>query len=923
MTLAAVSLDDKYTLESGRVYLSGVQAMVRLPMMQRQRDRAAGLETAGFISGYRGSPLGGYDLNLWRARRFLANNDIRFEPGINEDLAATAVWGSQQLNVLPGAKYDGVFAIWYGKGPGLDRSGDPIKHGNFAGASPHGGVLVMVGDDHGAKSSSLAHQSDHAFIHFGMPVFNPATVQDYLDLGLYGWALSRYSGCWVGFKCVTETVDSSASVSVDPERVEIKIPEDFEMPEGGLNMRWPDSPLAQEERLFRHRLRAVEAFARANRLDRVTIDGPRRRLGIVTSGKAYLDVRQALDELGLGEAEAAELGLSVYKVAMPWPLEPEGLRRFAQGLEEIVVVEEKRPVIEDQVAKLLYNLDGERPRLVGKGDERGAPLLPVDGELTPAGVARAIGGRLLRLAPTPELERRVKELPPDLTLPPWGGGPADSLVRLPYFCSGCPHNTSTNVPEGSLAMAGIGCHSMAIWMPERHTLFFSQMGGEGVPWIGQAPFTETKHIFQNLGDGTYYHSGLLAIRASVAAGVNITYKILFNDAVAMTGGQPVEGQITVPEIARQVEAEGVKRIVVVSDEPDKYPPGAGFPARATFHHRDELDRLQRELRQWPGVSALIYDQTCAAEKRRRRKRGEYPDPPRRMFINDAVCEGCGDCSVQANCVSIEPVETEFGRKRRINQSSCNKDYSCLRGFCPSFVTVHGGAPRKLSGSAGGKAGAESKLFAALPLPQVADASSPYGVLVTGIGGTGVITVGALLGMAAHLEGKGCSVLDMTGLSQKNGAVATHIRIADNSEDLHSVRIASRGADLLLGCDIVVASGAEALSRVAPGRAHAVINSHLLPTPAFQTNPDLELSAEGMKRAIREAAGENRSDFVDATGLATAMASPSSAASCPSASRPSSAPSSSTGWRWRPTGAPSPGAASPPTTRRRWRRRRGP
>ena len=873
MTLATVSLDDKYALESGRVYLNGVQALVRLPMMQRQRDAAAGLKTAGFISGYRGSPLGGYDINLWRARRFLENNDIVFEPGINEDLAATAVWGSQQLNVLPGAKYDGVFAIWYGKGPGLDRSGDPLKHGNFAGASPHGGVLVMVGDDHGAKSSSLAHQSDHAFIHFGMPIFNPATVQDYLDLGLYGWALSRYSGCWIGFKCVTETVDSSASVSVDPHRVEIVMPEDFEMPEGGVHMRWPDSPLAQEERLFRYRLQAVQAFARANRLDRTVIDGPRRRLGIVTSGKAYLDVRQALDELGLDEGRAADLGLSIYKVAMPWPLEPEGARRFCAGLDEVLVVEEKRPVIEDQLAKLLYNLDrGERPRLIGKRDEVGAPLLPEDGELTPAGVARVLGGRLLRLAPEPELERRLGALPAPVAAAPWGGGPADSLVRLPYFCSGCPHNTSTNVPEGSLALAGIGCHSMAIWMPERRTMFFSQMGGEGVPWIGQAPFTEMKHVFQNLGDGTYYHSGLLAIRAAAAAGVNITYKILFNDAVAMTGGQPVEGSITVPEIARQVEAEGVKRIAVVSDEPDKYPPGSGFPACATFHHRDDLDKLQRELREWPGVSALIYDQTCAAEKRRRRKRGEYPDPPKRVFINDAVCEGCGDCNVQANCVAIEPVETEFGRKRRINQSSCNKDFSCLKGFCPSFVTVHGGTPRKLSQSPGVRsaAGRAAELFAELPLPGSADSSSPYGILVTGIGGTGVVTVGALLGMAAHLEGKGCSVLDMTGLSQKNGAVATHIRIADEARDLHSVRIASRGADLLLGCDIVVAAGEDALTRLAPGRVHAVVNSHLVPTPAFQTNPDLELSAEGMIRAIREAAGENRSDFVDASGLATAL-----------------------------------------------------
>jgi indolepyruvate ferredoxin oxidoreductase len=703
-----------------------------------------------------------------------------------------------------------------------------------------------------------------------MPVFNPATVQDYLDYGLYGFAMSRYSGCWIGFKAITDTVESSASVSVDPQRLEIVTPEDFEMPDGGVHIRWPDAPIAQEDRQFHHKLKAAEAFARANGLDRTVIEAPRGRLGIVTTGKAYLDVRQALDELGIDDARARDLGISIYKVAMPWPLEPEGARRFAQAHEEILVVEEKRALIEDQLAKLLYSLEGPRPRLLGKSDESGAPLVDDRGELTPPDVARAIGSRLLRAVTDAELEARVNELPPPLSVQPWGAGSqTQSLTRLPYYCSGCPHNTSTNVPEGSFAQAGIGCHSMAMWMPERRTIFFSHMGGEGVTWIGQAPFTELNHMFQNLGDGTYYHSGLMAIRAAVAAGVNITYKILFNDAVAMTGGQPVEGQLTVPEITRQVHAEGVSRIMVVSDEPDKYPMGSNFATGVTFHHRDDLDRLQRELREVPGATVLVYDQTCAAEKRRRRKRNQFPDPPRRIFINEAVCEGCGDCSVVANCVSLEPVETELGRKRRINQSSCNKDYSCLKGFCPSFVTVHDGAVRKLPKAATGADAAEDP-FADLPPPQPAAASEPYSMLVTGIGGTGVVTIGALLGMAAHIEGKGCSVLDVAGLAQKNGAVTSHIRIADNPDDLNAVRIASRGADLLLGCDIVVAAGPDAQPKIASGKTHAVINSHVVPTAAFQTNPDLDLSVQGMQRIIRESAGDNLTDFVDASGTATAL-----------------------------------------------------
>ena len=606
-------LEDRYTRLAGRVYLTGVQALVRLPLDQRRRDDAAGLRTAGFISGYRGSPLGTYDLALWQAKALLDEHRVRFEPGVNEDLAATAVWGSQQANLLPGPKYDGVFGMWYGKGPGVDRSCDALKHGNYAGASPTGGVLVLTGDDPGAKSSSIAHQSEHALIHCGIPVLNPSSVQEYLDLGLQGFALSRYSGSWVGFKCLTDTVDSAASVEVGPERVRVRLPEGFERPPG-LHIGWTNYPLQVEARLYQQRLPAVQAFARANGLDREALGGPRRRFGIVTAGKAYLDVRQALDELGVGDALAAELGLAVYKVALTWPLEPEGARRFCDGLEDVLVVEEKRPVIEEQLARLLYN-EERRPRLLGKRDERGAPLVPSDRELAPALVAHAIRGWLERRAP--ELARRLRApvAPPP---PPAPGG----LMRLPSFCSGCPHSGSTVVPEGSIAQGGIGCHGMAVWLPERRTLAVTQMGAEGANWIGQAPFTSVPHIFQNMGDGTYFHSGLLAIRAAVAAGVNITYKLLVNGAVAMTGGQPIEGEpmdgaITAPQIARQLASEGVQRIAVLSDHPEKYPPGA-FQPGVSVHHRDEILTVQKALRETPGVTALVYDQTCAAEARRLR-----------------------------------------------------------------------------------------------------------------------------------------------------------------------------------------------------------------------------------------------------------------------------------------------------------------
>jgi indolepyruvate ferredoxin oxidoreductase len=865
MTLAAVTLDDKYSLESGRVFLTGTQALVRLPMMQRRRDEAAGLDTACFVTGYRGSPLGGLDLAMNRARRFLEANRIHFQPGINEDLAATAVWGSQQAGLFGDAKHDGVFAMWYGKGPGVDRSGDAMRHGNLAGSSKLGGVLLIAGDDHTCKSSTTAHQTEYAFMDYGIPVLNPAGVQEFLDLGLYGWAMSRYSGCWVAFKTVAETVDSSASVYVDPHRVEIATPEDFEMPEGGLNIRLADTPLQQEMRLHRYKLYAALAFARANRLNRTVIDSPRRRFGIVTCGKSYLDVRQALDDLGIDEAHAAEIGLSVYKVGMTWPLERQGIRHFAEGLEEILVVEEKRALVENQLKEQLYNWDERvRPRVIGKFDEAGEWILPSADELTPARIARVIARRIGRFYTSERIRERLAFLEAKeraLT------GHKPPIQRVPYFCSGCPHNSSTKVPEGSRALAGIGCHYMVQWM-DRNTHTFTQMGGEGVTWVGQAPFSKTPHVFQNLGDGTYYHSGILAIRACVAANVNITFKILYNDAVAMTGGQPVDGPLDVPRLAHQLRAEGVGRIAVVSDEPEKYPTAGAFPPGATVHHRDALDRLQREMREIPGVTAIVYDQTCAAEKRRRRKRGLMPDPPKRVFINEAVCEGCGDCGTQSNCLSIQPVETEFGRKRAIDQSSCNKDFSCLKGFCPSFVTIHGGRPRKRKA---GTAGQEDGAFAAtLPTPALPVTAEPYGILITGVGGTGVVTIGALLGMAAHLEGKGCSVLDMTGLAQKGGAVFSHVRIADRPEDIHAVRIAAGGARLLLGCDIVVAGGFDALAKVQQGRTWSIINAHETMTGDFTRLPDLAFPGQRLQEVIAETTGRDRTVFVDGTRLATAL-----------------------------------------------------
>ncbi|PJJ97709.1 indolepyruvate ferredoxin oxidoreductase [Lysobacteraceae bacterium NML91-0213] len=860
------TLEHKYTRTEGRIYLSGVQALVRLPLMQRLRDQAAGLDTGGFVSGYRGSPLGGFDLELWRARKYLEEARVKFQPGLNEDLGATMVWGTQQTGLFPGATVDGVYAMWYGKGPGVDRCGDVFKHGNAAGTSRHGGVLALAADDHACRSSTLPHGSEGEFTSALMPILNPAGVQDILDMGLVGWAMSRYTGRWVGFKTIAETVESSASVDVNPFALQIATPDDFELPPGGLNIRWPDPPMEQEMRLHRYAVKAAQAFARANRIDRVVVDSPNARLGIVTTGKSYLDVLQALEYLGLDARACADLGIRVYKVGMTWPLEPVGIRAFARGLEDILVVEEKLSFIESQMKEMFYNFDGRRPSIVGKYDEDGQWILPSTGELTPATIAAVIARRIQRFHDSEQIRQTLawmQQKESALALP------RAQFPRVPHYCSGCPHNTSTKVPEGSRAQAGIGCHYMVTWM-DRATDTFTHMGGEGVTWAGQAAFTETRHIFQNLGDGTYFHSGSLAIRQAIAARVNITYKILYNDAVAMTGGQPVDGTLTVPDIAHQMRAEGVQTIVLLSDDIAKWSDPSIFPAGVEFHDRKELDAVQQRLREVPGVSILIYDQTCATEKRRRRKRGRLPDPAKRVFVNTLVCEGCGDCGKKSFCVSVLPQETEFGRKRAIDQSNCNKDYSCVEGFCPSFVTMHGGKPRK-----GRKVNAAERL-ADLPQPVFAsDLSQPWNILITGVGGTGVVTIGALLGMAGHLEGRGSTVLDQTGLAQKGGAVTTHIRFAKTPADIHAVRIAAGEADLVLGCDMVVVNDYWALSKIREGRSHVVLNSYEAMPGSFTTRPDMEFPAADIISAVRNALGGDaaRADalnVVDATQLATAL-----------------------------------------------------
>ncbi|MCZ8184583.1 MAG: indolepyruvate ferredoxin oxidoreductase family protein [Beijerinckiaceae bacterium] len=864
--LKDVTLDDKYDLAAEQVFLSGTQAVVRMLLMQQERDRRAGLNTAGFVSGYRGSPLGGLDQQLFRAGKQLKRHDIVFQPGLNEDLAATACWGTQQAEMRGEGKYQGVFALWYGKGPGVDRTGDVFRHANMAGSSKFGGVVCLSGDDHTAESSTNAHQTEFNFVDTMIPILNPAGVQEILDFGLHAFALSRYAGVWVAVKGVKDNVESTASVDGRIDRVSIAIPNDFEMPPGGLNIRPRDNFLEQEARLHEYKRAAVLAYFRANKLDKMIYTGGRKpRMGIISVGKNYLDVMQALDILGIDAEKADRLGLKLLKLASPWPVDPDLLKDFVQDIDLCMVVEEKRSLIEVQVREELYG-SKHQPVVVGKKDEQGQWLFPVKGALDPNDIAIAVGSRLLARQDDAELAQRVERIRRAQGVL---SETVDLATRTPYFCSGCPHNSSTKVPEGGRAYAGIGCHYMVQWM-DRETEGFTQMGGEGTNWIGEAPFSTRDHVFQNLGDGTYNHSGVLALRWAIATKTNITYKILFNDAVAMTGGQHHEGNLTPDMIARQVRAEGVDRIAVVSDEPEKYGPEYTWPAGVSFHHRSELMPVQKELAGIPGVTVMIYDQTCAAEKRRRRKRGLYPDPDKRVLINELVCEGCGDCGKASNCVSVQAVDTEFGRKRRIDQSSCNKDFSCIDGFCPSFVTVSGAKPRKLAGSSKGTA------LPRLPEPAIPDLDkAAWAAIVTGVGGTGVVTIGAILGMAAHLEGRGCGMIDMAGLAQKGGAVFSHIRLAKTPEDIHAIRVSAGMADLILGCDLVVSGTKKVLASVKPGETFFVVNTAEVLPGDFTRNPDYTLPTERLRRGITSAAGKDASGqplahFLDATTIATTL-----------------------------------------------------
>jgi indolepyruvate ferredoxin oxidoreductase len=866
---AGYRLADNLAASSGQVFLTGTQALVRLLLMQKSIDVCRGLSTAGFVSGYRGSPLGMVDQQLWKANALLDAAGVEFLPAINEDLAATACLGTQRVALDPARTVDGVYAMWYGKGPGVDRSGDALKHGNAYGSSPLGGVLVVAGDDHGCVSSSMPHQSDVAMQAWSMPVLHPANVAEYLEFGLYGWSLSRFSGAWVGFKALSEVVESGMTVDLEAVPLDFELPVDWAPPAevGPLHVRAVDLPsLAIEQRLAT-KLDAVRAFAKVNSIDRHVVSSPSATLGIVTVGKAHFDFMEVLRRLRLDPDALAAAGVRIYKVGLVYPLEPTRILDFAQGLEELLVIEEKAPIVERQIKDLLYHLpDAQRPRIAGKTDADGAPLLSALGEMRPSRVMPVVAEWLARL--NPMLDRREWVI--DFTMPALLSNEADDVRRQPYFCSGCPHNRSTKLPEGSKALAGIGCHFMASWM-DRETSGLIQMGAEGVDWAAHSRFTKHKHVFQNLGDGTYYHSGYLAIRQAIAAKATITYKILYNDAVAMTGGQPVDGSIGVAQIARQVEAEGARAVAVVSDEPDKHDGHRQqFPRETTFHHRDDLDAVQRRLRDMDGVTVLIYDQTCAAEKRRRRKKNAYPDPPRRVFINEQVCEGCGDCGQQSNCLSVIPQQTDWGRKRRIEQSSCNKDFSCVEGFCPSFVSVEGASIRRrvAAGSANDpRARALESELATLPSPPAWKWTGPFDLLVTGVGGTGVVTVGALITMAAHLEGRHASVLDFMGFAQKGGAVLSFVRLAPTADLLNQVRIDTQQADALLACDMVVGASPDALATVKHGRTMIVANTHELATAAFVRNPDASLEPDALLRKMRAAAGDERVRTADAQAIA--------------------------------------------------------
>lgn len=845
--------------------MSANQALVRLPIDQARRDRMAGLKTAGYISGYRGSPLGVYDAALWAAQKQLDEYGIRFVPGLNEELAATAVRGTQELAWFGQSDYDGVFGLWYGKGLGVDRACEALKLGNLEGASATGGVLVVAGDDHGGKSSASAHQSEHTLIAGMIPVLYPSTIDEIIAFGIYGWAMSRFSGAYAGLKTITDTLDLSASIELpDPLRA-FAVPE-FEMPAGGINVRYTPAPLELEAVTVQSRLPAAQAFVRANRIDRVVIDGPRREIGIVAAGKAFLDVRQALEDLGLTEERCRELGIGLWKPGLIWPIEPDSAVEFTTGYKVVLSVEEKRPVIEDQLARLLYAMPADRrPVIVGKRSVKGETLLPQVGELNPAIIRKALLKVLHELGLADEAidaaGRRFVTMEIEASL--YGGG----RIRPAFYCSGCPHNTSTRVPEGSKAMAAVGCQGLAAYvMPERRTMLPVNMGGESMPWQAVAPFVHEGHMFQNMGDGTYSHSGILAIRSAVASGTNVTFKLLYNDAVAMTGGQPVEMHISPIDMVNQVVSEGVSPVFLVSDEPEKFA-SSKLPAGVELRHRDDLDAVQKQLREVKGVSAIVYEQTCATEKRRRRKRGKYPDPDKRVFINKKVCEGCGDCSVQSNCISILPLETEFGRKRKIDQSTCNKDFSCIKGFCPSFVTVEGA---KVATRITGDVDRLDAMLADLPQPQMPSLDEPFSMIVAGVGGTGVLTVGALVGMAAHIEGKGCTVLDMTGMAQKGGAVTSHIRIAASPDELSSTRLSFGHADVLLACDAIVGSSQDVLKTLEPGRSKAVLNVDVAPTGEFQTNRDADFDDGALRDAIARALHGGELFDLHASGLSTAI-----------------------------------------------------
>jgi len=858
VTIQTVSLNDRFDLEKSPVLLNGTQALVRLMLMQKARDRAAGLNTAGYVTGYRGSPLGAVDMQMRRAEKILTASDIRFQEGLNEDLAATALWGTQQAELRGEGKYDGVFGLWYGKGPGVDRSGDVMRHANMAGTSPHGGVLVVAGDDHGCVSSSMPHQSDVAFMAWFMPTLNPASVAEYLEFAEYGYALSRYSGMWVGFKAISETVEAASSFLLKPDRVFAR--PDFEIPATGLHYRWPDLPGPQIEERMEAKKHAVFAFAEANPIDRALYGIDDARFGFVSTGKAHLDLMEALRLLGLDEARCRALGIDIYKVGMVWPLARRDALDFVREKREVMVIEEKRGIIESQFKEYFYDWPGHKPqRMVGKNDETGRRLIPWTGELSPRQLAPLIARRLDGVFPGEGFGARAAEIvsEPLISLSDPGA------TRTPYFCSGCPHNTSTRVPEGSKALAGIGCHFMASWM-DRETSSLIQMGGEGVNWAASSRFTGKGHIFQNLGEGTWYHSGSMAIRQAIAANATITYKILYNDAVAMTGGQPVDGPVSVEAIAQICRAEGVTRIALVSDDPEKFS-SADFPSGTTIDARGEMDRVQRELREIPGVSVLIYEQTCATEKRRRRKRGELPDPKTFAVINDLVCEGCGDCSTASNCLSVEPKETEFGRKRQINQSNCNKDFSCLGGFCPSFVTIEGAERRKPK-----PADLDfDTLMKSVPLPDLPALDRSFNLLVTGVGGTGVVTVGALVSMAAHLEGKGASILDFTGFAQKFGAVLSFVRIGAGPDQINQVRIDTGSADAVIGCDIVVSSSPKASGTYRFGTGVA-LNLASMPTGDLVLKRDADLNIDGRQAAIEAAVGAENVAAFDANAASESL-----------------------------------------------------